>query len=964
MHLLKDSGISRDTGRNTPIILDRTETILMVERGHVDLFTVRLRDGRPEGARFPFCTVPTGDILLGTGPKDGMGDHRIIGIGSVGTIVCEIDIREFFRLASLPSMVDEIQRLMRRWIRNASLAIGRNEIMPRHSKDLGGEGRMTIHAGNSIHPTFKTIWVRVESGGLSFMGRHDLPEIRDDRPFPLVRGAWLRVQEETVLSFCEEWPSPEGDELGSALRWFGTFVLACSIANIRKVEDCRRDRMRRRQEMQHALLQRGVARLASISDSTRVSVDAETERRLPLFAACRVVGQAAGISVRSSGTGLSENDSAESLEEISRSSGFRTRRVRLRELWWRRDNGPLLVYHATDGRPLAAIPESGKRYELVDPVEGTVVPVDRTTAASLDDTAHVFYRPFPATPIRGPDLIRFGVRGSRRDISMALVVGLCGALLGLLIPWFTGFLIDTIITEGESGQLIRLGGILFVGALAILLFNVTHGIALLRIESRADGSVQAALWDRLLTLPVTFFSKPPAGDLAERSMGFDAIRSILADTVIVTVLASLFSLVNVGLMFHYSPNLALIVVCVNMVGLAVVLSIGLFLLHHRKRAVELEGKNSGIVFQLLTGITKIRITGSENGAFSLWADSFSEKRKHEFRAGGIENILDSFEAMFPIITLMVLFFMATREPAAGLSTGIFVAFMVAVIALQNALLQAGSAIILSLDIIPIYDRMRPILKTPSEVDERREKPGILGGRVVVHHLTFRYDPDGPLILNDVSLRVEPGEFVAIVGGSGSGKSTLLRLLLGFTSPAAGAIYYDGKDLASLDVQEVRHQIGVVLQNGHLMPGDIRTSIVGSSMLSDEDAWEAARLVGLDQDIREMPMGMYTMVPAGGGTLSGGQRQRILIARAIVRKPRILFFDEATSALDNRTQAMVSRSLEALQVTRVVIAHRLSTIMNADRIYVLDRGEIVEQGSYAECMDARGLFYELAGRQII
>jgi ATP-binding cassette subfamily C protein len=215
----------------------------------------------------------------------------------------------------------------------------------------------------------------------------------------------------------------------------------------------------------------------------------------------------------------------------------------------------------------------------------------------------------------------------------------------------------------------------------------------------------------------------------------------------------------------------------------------------------------------------------------------------------------------------------------------------------------------------------------------------------------------------VSLQCRPGEFVALVGPSGSGKSTLLRLLLGFEAPEAGAIRYDRRDLAALDARAVRRQIGTMLQNGRLLAGDIFTNIVGASTLTLEDAWAAARLAGLDEDIRQLPMGMHTVLSDGASTLSGGQRQRLLIARAIVHKPRLLFFDEATSALDNRTQEIVGESLERLAVTRLVIAHRLSTIQKADRIYVLERGRIVESGTYRELMQRRGVFAALARRQL-
>ncbi|HEY7551516.1 MAG TPA: ATP-binding cassette domain-containing protein, partial [Hyphomicrobiaceae bacterium] len=230
-------------------------------------------------------------------------------------------------------------------------------------------------------------------------------------------------------------------------------------------------------------------------------------------------------------------------------------------------------------------------------------------------------------------------------------------------------------------------------------------------------------------------------------------------------------------------------------------------------------------------------------------------------------------------------------------------------------------------------------------------------------VAFRYQADRPLVLEDVSLTVGPGEFVALVGPSGAGKSSLFRLLLGFETPEAGAIYFDGQDLAGLDLEAVRHQIGVVLQNGKVQPGTIFENIVGAGVYTLDDAWEAARQAGLEAQIKQLPMGMQTFISEGGATFSGGQRQLLLIARALVRKPRILLFDEATSALDNETQAIVTASLKALHATRIVIAHRLTTVEQADRLYVLSGGQIVQSGKYADLLKTPGPFADLAHRQL-
>jgi ABC-type bacteriocin/lantibiotic exporter with double-glycine peptidase domain len=329
----------------------------------------------------------------------------------------------------------------------------------------------------------------------------------------------------------------------------------------------------------------------------------------------------------------------------------------------------------------------------------------------------------------------------------------------------------------------------------------------------------------------------------------------------------------------------------------------------------------------------------------------------------INNLLIVFTAAFTTTTTIVIFATLAASTQSSRSTGTVLAFMAAFGGLLTAALTLNSSVLSILRVVPLLENARPVLETVPEVDTQKAHPGELTGAVEVSHVSFRYQPDGPQVLQDVSLKANPGEFIAVVGPSGSGKSTLFRMLLGFEAPESGSVYYDAQELAELDVQAVRRQIGVVLQNGKLMPGDIFTNIVGNSLLTIEDAWEAARMAGFDEDIRQMPMGMHTYISEAGGTFSGGQRQRLMIARAIVGKPRILLFDEATSALDNRTQAIVSRSLERLNATRIVIAHRLSTIVNADRIYVMVGGQVVQQGSYAQLAQQEGPFRELIRRQL-
>jgi len=651
------------------------------------------------------------------------------------------------------------------------------------------------------------------------------------------------------------------------------------------------------------------------------------------------------------------------LDDIARASHFRTRRVRLVDAWWQQDNGPLLAFLATDNRPVALLPTSARSYELVDPETRTRTAVTPSVAAGLIPFAHTFYRPLPSHALTAGGLIRFGLQGCGAELRRGFVFALVGGLLGMAAPIGAGILFDTVVPRGSRSQLLLVTLALLVSAVAALLFQLSRDIVLLRLKGKMGSAIESGIWDRLLALPAPFFRRYTAGDLAVRASGIGIIRNMLSEAVVSTLFAGVFSLLSLGLLFWYDARLALVaiglvlfVVAITAVSLSLQLPL-------QRGETSLRGKIAGQILQLLSGLSRLRVAAAEERALALWARDFSDQKRFSYRARCLANHFSAFLAVVPLLSMLAVFAAAAAWRGEGMSAGSFLAFLAALGQVLFALVLLGSTLNSALRIIPTWERVRPILGALPEVDAGKPEAGELSGEIEISHVSFRYQPEGPLILDDVTLHIKPGQLVAVVGPSGAGKSTLLRLLLGFEKPQAGSLYYDGQDLAGMDLHSVRRQIGVVLQHGRLIPGDISTNILGSSPLTLEDAWEAARLSGLDEDLQQMPMGLHTVISEGGSTFSGGQRQRLLIARAIVSRPRILLFDEATSALDNKTQALVSRSLEGLKATRLVVAHRLSTIRNADVIYVLDGGRIVQQGSYEELMRQGGLFADLARRQL-
>jgi NHLM bacteriocin system ABC transporter ATP-binding protein len=652
---------------------------------------------------------------------------------------------------------------------------------------------------------------------------------------------------------------------------------------------------------------------------------------------------------------------------IAKTSSVRIRKVALKGSWWKHCSGPMLCFVEAGNRPVALLVKSPSNAEIYDPLSKTFTPLNEKLASELNPIAYTLYRPFPAKTLNGFDLLRFGLVRCTGELLLIAGTGIAVGALAIVNPFVTGVIFDRLIPGAERGQLYQMSMLLFVVALASSMFMFVRGFATLRLQGKMDAALQAAVWDRLLGLPVSFFRDYSSGDLAQRSMGISQIRDILTGSALSAFLSGIFSIFSFALLFYYSMRLAIVATALVLLACAISLVGGLAQLRHRRLILNVSGALSSKLLQFVGGIAKFKVSGTEGRAFATWAREFSKQKQTSVSARRISNLLLVFNSIFPVISLVVIFyanahFVMARQTG-ELSTGEFLAFLAAFTQFLLAALMLSGTFLDVLTIVPIYERTKPILQTVPESSDAKSNPGTLSGEIEISHVSVAYRPDSPLVLRDMTLRIGSGQAVAFVGSSGCGKSTLLRILLGFERPSSGTVYYDGQDLAGLDIQAVRRQIGVVLQTSRPVAGSIFDNIVGSAPLSIDDAWEACRLAGLDEDIKRMPMGLHTNISDGGGGISGGQRQRLMIARAIVGKPRILLFDEATSALDNRTQAIVSHSLAGLQATRIVIAHRLSTVVNMDRIFVLDKGGVVESGSYAELMQRGGMFHELAKRQL-
>jgi NHLM bacteriocin system ABC transporter ATP-binding protein len=646
---------------------------------------------------------------------------------------------------------------------------------------------------------------------------------------------------------------------------------------------------------------------------------------------------------------------------FANATGFRFREIALGDDWWTEEGPAFLGIATADARPLALVWRRS-RWRAVDPQTLAETAIDRTAAASLMSRGYMIYAALPER-LTMWELWRFAVFGVRGDIVRLLAASAAATLAGLLLPVATGAVLGTAVPDGRMTLLYDMLLLLVAAAIGGACFQVVRAAALIRLGTHVDRRLQSAIWDRVIRLRTSFFRGYSVGDLALRILGVDAIRRILSGVTVDGVISGVFSLASLGVMLIYDASLAAFAVGYGVVAALLLFVLGRQQMRLQRIVYQRKGIVSGLLIEILGGIAKLRVAAAELRAFSRWSGAFAEQRANDARSGRLSAFQTVAATSLPILGALGIFAIAAGG-AQPIDVASFAAFNSAFGQFTAAILGLAAALNASIEAVPLFARVRPVFEAPLEVEQSRIDPGRLAGQLAVRNLSFRYAEDTPWILDDIDFEVRPGESVAIVGASGSGKSTLLRLLLGFESPARGGVYYDGKDLEKLDLRLVRRQIGTVLETAGLIPGSIYENIAGSAPLTREQVMEAVRLAGLDADIAAMPMGLESFIMEGGSQISGGQRQRVMIARALVRKPRLIFFDEATSALDNRTQAIVGESIAAMNATRIVIAHRLSTIRTADRILVLERGRIVETGTYDELVARDGVFHRLAQRQLL
>ncbi|MFE0513983.1 NHLP bacteriocin export ABC transporter permease/ATPase subunit [Streptomyces sp. NPDC058964] len=937
--VLGSLGTPIDCGGLNRLDLAGPQVLWLVAAGALDLFAV---DAEEQGHWHHLGRLEAGSLLLGpvAGPQ-----HTLVARPVRDCVVHRIGLRELYQPAHTqtwsydeygnPQYVPPTSSPLEYAL---ALGVGRGLSVlfqaPMATERAAENGGAPARVRSSVGDDDDVFWMQVPPGSVQYGSLYGAEAAADLLMDPAV---WQSMvdQQYRLLTTLDRWieqlerthetRTAAGIKAGEAVRAQADRTLLASIGR------------------------------ASARRTTAADADAT-------YAACGLVARAAGITLAGPAQSGTESERLDPVERVALASRVRTRSVRLDGRWWRDDVGPLVGRRVLSGAPVALLWRRGG-YVAVHPATGRETPVEKANAEEFEPRAVMFYRPLPDRRLGPLGLLRFSMRGTRGDLLSLLLAGLVTVAIGALVPVATGKVLGEYVPRAQQGPIAQVCLAVMISGVVAAAFMVLENLTVLRLEGRVEATLQPAVWDRLLRLPTRFFTQRSTGELAGAAMGISAIRRLLAGVGPVVAQSVTVGAMNLGLLFWYSVPMAFAAIGMLVVIAGVFLTLGLWQVRWQRRLVVLGNKLNNQAFQTLRGLPKLRVAAAENYAYAAWAGEFARSRELQQKVGRIKNLTTVMGAVYlPVCTLLM--FMLLAGPAKGvMSAAAFLTFNTSVTMLLTSVTQLTGSFVSAMAALPLFEEIRPVLDATPEVRTASTRPGPLSGAIEARRLSFRYADDGPLVLDDVSFEVRPGEFVAIVGPSGCGKSTLLRLLIGFDRPASGSVLYDGQDLAALDRSAVRRQCGVVLQHAEPFTGSILDVICGTEPYTPEEAMAAAEMAGLAEDIRRMPMGLHTIV-SGSGAVSGGQRQRLMIAQALIRRPRILFFDEATSALDNDTQRTVIESTRKLNATRIVIAHRLSTVLDADRVVVMENGKVAQQGAPAELLaDTGGRLHELVRRQL-
>ena len=934
---------------NRPIDLNDGKFIWFVESGGVDILLAEYEDDDLVSPYKHFVRLEVGRLAVGV--AENQYSMTLIAKGLSGTVLRKVSCERLLSelLSEDESVFFEFDRQINEWIVDTTAAVVR-EVEGRPQTNL----RLTpgeVTGKGTASTDQRVLWIDSEFPQFGFLDLVDTCAM-----LPITSDSWVRIDQEVNIS-CKS--TAELDKhvlLEKALPSFHDLILGAESLN------------RRLLMLDEANLQlaqsskRRREREDAISELETLYMPAEDHEESELWRALRVIGQHEGIEIRKPTVASNEQPS---LAQYCEASALRVRRLRLtaEKSWWLGDSGAMLAFRSSDERPVVLLPGRAGRYRVLDPVTGETQRVDESTADGFRE-AYLLYRGLKRggeSNLR--DLLSTGSSRAIGALVILLLSGIVGGVLALLPAIAVNLLIQDLMPRGEAGALLQLGAALVGLAIVATLLHIIRGTALMRLEGRFAARLDAAIWDRLLRLRPGFFRDSNSGELATRAMAMREIRDHVAGVASDGVLAIVFLLPALGLLYYYDVWLGstAVLLALAMVGITAIFCA--VQIEPQRRFLQTSRKLAGNIQQFISGIKKIHTTGAQDSAFAAWASQYRSHKQAEIQISVVGEHLAAFGAATPALASAALFWVAVTMGDDTLPLADFLAIFTASMVLCLSIVMLGNSTRSIAYVRPAFEQLYPILKSPIATGYPNQSAPTLSGEIVFDNVSFSYDYGSSMVLDQVSIHVRPGEFVAIVGESGAGKSTIFRLALGLEVPNSGAIYYDGRDLSQLNLDAVRRQIGVVMQDTSPTHGRVIDVINGlDSTYTEDDAWRALRQAGIEDEVLALPMQLYTTVGENSSTFSGGQNQRLQIAAALVRNPRVLFLDEPTSWLDTKNQAVTMTGIEQTTSTRIVIAHRLSTIRQANRIYVMKNGRVAQTGTYDELFNEEGPFRSLAMRQ--
>lgn len=604
---------------------------------------------------------------------------------------------------------------------------------------------------------------------------------------------------------------------------------------------------------------------------------------------------------------------------------------------------PIITRLNTPGTfPVALIPKA-THYEFYSPGTRESLPFNQNLIGRLYEKGVMLYRSFPDRILDWYKVFKFSCSGRLHNYLYILLVSIISIFTASVAPFLNRAIFDDIVPSADKPLLYQIVAIIFITSFASAIFYMVRAYSILRLECLLSHDLQMALWGRLLQVNVPFFNRFTVGDLLQRVYAIDKIRQTITGNLLKILTKNLFALTYFGLMFYFIPFLSLLIFAIFTIAIAI--QIGGFMISTRYNAklIELQAQINSRMIQLISGIIQIRINGVENRIFLDWLGKMHAIKALFLKTSLIDNLTTTMIAATRwFIAFVVFYFVLSNESGkenSVLTVGTYMAFLSSLSVFMSAFTILASKIMKLTKVSPTLKRANIILQEPLDQKENKISSKKLSGHIQIAELYFRYTPEQPYVLHNLSVEIQAGEFVGIVGPSGIGKSTLLRLMLRFDNPEKGAIYYDEQNLANMDIGTVRSQIGVVLQSTSLFEGNLRDNVQAGRIASDEEIINALYIAQFLPELEQLPMGLNTPILGKGLTFSVGQKQRILIARALLKSPKILLLDEASNALDSISQDKIFKNLERLKITRLVIAHRLSTLQHADRVLTFKNGRL-------------------------